>query len=87
MSLRERDEQEAAALDELAAVREERREAAATLARIGLLTASDTDEERSSRLFVRRREIELQVAELRLSLWAGELRRAESAVRALGLRP
>jgi len=68
---------------ELAAAREERREASRVIALLVVGQADDGD----GVLFARRREIELQVAELRLQLWSDELRRLEARVRSLGIRP
>lgn len=71
------------ALAELAAAREERREAARLIA---VLVVGRTDPA-DGVLFAVRRELEIRVAEYRLQLWSDELRRLEAAVRALGLRP
>lgn len=86
---------------DLAAAREEKRAAAHIIAllKIGADDDAPQDEEVGAALrrargitpgpvmFVRRREIELQVAELRLSLWSEECRRLEQIVRAMGVRP
>lgn len=91
----------AAARAELAAARVERDHAAHVIAllRIGAQDEDPPPAEVGADLrrrlgimpppgmFVRRREIELQVAELRLRLWSEELRRLESRLRGMGLRP
>lgn len=66
-----------AALDALREARTEAREAAR------LVTLLQIPQGMSAR----RREIELQSAELRMRLWANELRRAEREVVLLGGRP
>jgi hypothetical protein len=95
------DDLAAAALEALAGGRAEMRAAANTLAliKLGQLDPPPVDHEVGAdarrragltlgpELFVRRREIELRVAELRVSLWSEELRRLERDVRALGIRP
>lgn len=70
---------------ELAVAREEKRAAAHTIAQIqiGLLDEPAA----AAPLFVRRREVELYVAEIRLQLWSEECRRRETAIRLLGVRP
>jgi hypothetical protein len=67
----------AAALDALREAREEQREAARLVALLQL----------PGGMSARRREIELQTAELRFRLWSNELRRAERDVVARGGRP
>ncbi len=73
----------AAALEDLRIAREERREAS----RIIALLVLPGEREREKRIYLTRREIELRTAEYRLGLWSDEVRRLESAVRALGVRP
>lgn len=81
----EPDPRVAAALADLAYGREERREAARLIA---LLVLPQQPEESQRPLYRIRRELELRVAEYRLQLWSDEVRRLESAARALGvLRP
>ena len=66
----------AAALDALTEARSEQREAARVVALLQLPAG----------MSLRRREVELQVAELRFRLWTNELRRAERDVLARGGR-
>lgn len=73
-----------AAVAHLAAVRAERDDAARIIA---LIRMHGPDGGERRKLFLRRREIELQTAETRLQLWSDELRQAEAAVRRLGVRP
>jgi hypothetical protein len=72
------------AVEALALARDEKRHAAHVIA---LLRIGVQDEPDATAGFLRRREIELQVAELRLSLWSEECRRLENRVRSFGLRP
>jgi hypothetical protein len=69
----------------LAAVRAERDHASHVIALVRLQL--DEDSPPPPGLFWLRREIELQVAELRLSRWSETLRQVERDLRALGLRP
>jgi hypothetical protein len=75
----------AEALEDLAVVREELRDAANTLAliRVGQLD----DAAAPPRMTARRREIELRAAELRLALWSEERERLANVVRRHGVRP
>jgi hypothetical protein len=75
----------AEALEELAGARLELRDAThtAALVKMGLTP----EEPPPPGLVLRRREIELRVAELRISLWSEEVRRCENAVRRHGIRP
>jgi hypothetical protein len=68
---------------ELARAREERREASRVIA----LLVVGRDDPDDGTLYATRREIELRVAEFRLQLWSDELRRLESRLRGMGLRP
>jgi hypothetical protein len=70
---------------ELAVARQERREASHVIALqvVGALDPAPA----GAVLWNTRREIELRVAEYRLQLWADELRRLESKLRGMGLRP
>jgi hypothetical protein len=70
---------------ELADAREEKRAASHVIALIQI-GAQDGPPSVAGHV-VRRREIELQVAELRLTLWSEECRRLESRLRGMGLRP
>ena len=69
---------------ELVAVRQELRDAAHVIA---LIRINGPESGGRGPLYVLRREVELQVAEVRLQLWSSELRQREAALRRMGIRP
>jgi hypothetical protein len=74
----------AAEARELLAGAREERDAAAHVIALQRIGAAD---EPAAGLFAIRREIELEVAELRLARWSAVLRQLESRLRGMGLRP